>query len=189
MGKLIPIVVVSEHQNGSQYKNYSTPVVKYVNDEDLKIHGPIAANGLTEVIEYKLGGRQFNYLTPIKPDDIEVLRNPTTTDYGLLSRKSIAAAANGGTNATTTILKQYTEITTATVSSADACKLPVNPVVNDVCCLVNNHATVSLEVFPGIGDFINDLAVDTLLLVAPGERKFFVCTSADHWRVATDYGR
>lgn len=192
MGKLIPIVVLKEHQDGRHIKAHAAPVVRYVNDEDLRVIGPQSNGGLTEVIEYKLGGRQFNYMTPLKPDDIEILRLPTTTDYGVLSRRAIAQAANGTTNATTLTLRQYTEVTTGTASSAEAAKLPADPALHDVICVVNNHATMTLKVFPAVGGQINSLAVNAVYDVLPGKRVFFVCTdaaSAEVWKTAVDWGR
>jgi len=192
MGKIIPIVVTSENEGGKFYKSYGVlPVVKYVDEDKMKVFGPIVANGPTIIREYKPNGIDFfQYITPLKPDDLEVLRNPTTTDYGLLYRKAVAASANGHDQTSTLVLnKQYYEITTATATSADAAVLPVNPTVGDVKCVINQHATVSLWIFPGVGDFMNGGLVNVHHVLAPGRRAFYVCVAADNWRLATDYGR
>lgn len=189
MGKIFGIPVTSSDRNGRRVESYSTPTVLYVNDDELLIDPPYTTGGVSIVTEFRKGGQERSFKTTVKPDDLEVLRNPTTTDYALTSRRQVAQSANGTTNATTLTLKQYNEITTITAASAEACKLPVDPTVNDTICVVNNHATATLKVFPGVGDFINALAVNISYDVLPGKRVFFVCTSADHWKTATDTGR
>lgn len=188
MGKILPLVVLSESRNGHNYKIHTTPVVRYLNDEFIHFEPPQAVNGVSVVTEIRHGLR-YDYKTPIKPDDLEVLRNPATTDYALTGRRQVAQSANGTTNATTLTLKQYNEITVITAASAEACKLPVDPTVNDTICVINNDAADTLKVFPGVGDFINALAVNTAYDVLPGKRVFFVCLVANIWTTAVDTGR
>ena len=190
MGKIIPIVVLSENEGGRNYKSYSRPIVKYINDEDLKILAPIAANGLTQVIEQRPGGRSYNYMTPIKPEDLEVLRNPATTDYALLSRKQVAVTGVGTSQATTLILRKYNELTTLGVGATDACKLPAAPAINDCVCVINNDASGdALLIFPNTGHAIDALSVNASYSLAANARVFLVYTATNKWQTALDYGR
>lgn len=196
MGRLIPIVVKTRSRNGGKTpKIYASPTVVYVNEDLIQIQEPLTAGGFTVVKETLPSGEYTQYESYMKPLEIEVMRNPSSTDLYLKQLVTVsitpAGTVQGGTKAT----KFFSEATTVGAGATDSITLPSvaeGAPVGSVRCIVNNDAAADpLEIFPDTGATLDGAAVNagTLLVALGGTTKFFVRTGALAWVTAVDLGR
>lgn len=197
MGKLIPLVAAQRMINGGNPKVFGlAPEVVFVNEDLITVIPPNVDNGLTTVIEHipKAGGGQVvnEYLVYQTPEEVEVMRNPTTTDYALLQHKQVAVAGVGTTIATTLIMKAYNEITAIGAGATEAGRLPAY-VANRCVYVVNNDASADpFKLFPNVvGESIDVGAGGAVYSQNAGTVRFYVALAAtpNKWTVAINRGR
>lgn len=186
MGRLI--AVTAKSRNGNE--TYAKPRVVYVNEDMIKVTSPSKTSpGLSKIIEESAYGEKDTYLVYEKAMQIEAARNPSSTDIFVKQQIELSIAALGANQAAAAAITKYlSEIDEATAGSADGVRLPA-ATVGKVHTIINNHATVTIDVFPAVGDFIDSAAVDVATSIAPGDRKTFVCLVADYWVTAEDFGK
>ena len=95
------------------------------------------------------------------------------------TRDNLVAFAGGGqTNGTPIVAQNARFVTVAT--AADSGLLPASKSGLIITC-TNAAGVNSMNVFPGVGDAINALAVNTAFAVAAGKTCQFVCYTAGIW--------
>lgn len=177
MQKIIPLVVT--HRNNQALVR---PVVDYFNFE-----------GLQDLTVDEALGTQIQILgekirVAEKPFDLEALADLDSTDLIIVQRVAAGVAALGAAQgAGYAIIKFLTECDTATVTSADGLDIPA-ATVGGVRCVINNHATVTLDIFPASGENFDGGTVNVAVTLAPGERKHFYCSTAGRWDTVVDNG-
>jgi len=92
--------------------------------------------------------------------------------------QNIFAHAGGG-QALAVQLNPGFNVVITVATAADSAILPVNVLGQTV--IVTNKAANAMNVFPGVGDSINALAVDTALSVAAGATTVFYGITATNW--------
>ncbi len=186
MGRLIALT--AKKINGNVL---TTPRVIYVNEDLIKIDTRALSTGGSRVVEESPLGSRDTYEVYEKAIQIEVARNPATTDLYL--KKLIASAIAGvgttqGAGAVLNPLVYLNEALTIGAGATEAFVLPAATVGKVVVVLSNDAAGDAAKIFPASGESINAQADDAVLSVASGSRKHFVCLTAGVWTVADDYG-
>jgi hypothetical protein len=182
MGRLIPLA--GSKLNGQAF---SAPRAVYVNDDLISVQA--VGSGKTRIIESLPNGNKNTYEVYEKAQQIEALREPLTTN--LVNKQQIAVslgALGANQGAALGLTKYFNEVTTATASSADGVRLPV-ATAGAVHMVVNNHASVVLDVFPATDGTIDGGAANAAVTLNPGDRKTFVCDVAGAWKTVVDYGK
>jgi hypothetical protein len=90
----------------------------------------------------------------------------------------ITAFATGGQGSATPLTSMINRITVC-ATTGDSVKLPIS--VAGMVISVLNAGAASLNVFPGVGDFINLLAVNTALAVPSTKGATFYCAVTGTW--------
>lgn len=186
MGRIIPLTAKSI--NGQNLKN---PRVVYVNEDLITVEPGKDSASYTKVIESSAiaGNDKTTYLVYEKAIHIETARNPSTTDIYLKKYVFTALAGVGSVQGGAQPLNGYLhEALTLGAGATDAFLLPAATPGKIVVVINNDVSGDNAEVFPAVGDFINQLAVNVGLNVAAGTRRHFVCEVADYWKVAEDAG-
>jgi len=157
------------------------PVIVYVPASQITDIDTSESNSLNYV---RVAGERLGVAE--HPLDIEALRDFTNTDGLVVQRVAAGVAALGAAQGDGyDVIKYLTEVDTATADSADGIDLPA-ATVGALYTIINNHATVELQIFPLSGDFIDPEAVDTEVALAVGDKITFYCEVADHWTVVQD---
>lgn len=188
MGRLISVTAKSK--NGQVFPR---PKVVYLNEDRIRVSTAVVAGHTrrgTKIIEQN--GNTFDtYVVFETAFQIEVQRNPSTTD--LLTKQQVAAGLPGaGTTqgAGTLISKYFSEALTIGAAATEAFRLP--PMVpGDVYVLVNNDVSGDqAKLFPAVGEFIEAQAVNTVYSLLTGKTIHLVCpTTAGKVIIADDFGR
>lgn len=93
----------------------------------------------------------------------------------------ITASASSDQAGATQLNYRISEITVV-ATAGDSVKLPQADVVGMTMLVVNNDAAESADVFPFLGDSINQLAVNLALAVANNVATYFICVAPGRWR-------
>lgn len=102
--------------------------------------------------------------------------NPLSPVYP--NRQGVVAAAGGGqTNAT--VLNIGINVVSTAATAGDSVKLPLD--VSSQTVIIVNRGANSINVFPQLGDRINNLAVNASFAVAAGTQVFFVGVDSTAW--------
>ncbi len=177
MQKIIPLVVTE--RDG---KPLATPILDYFNFAELQDIIMDAVLGT----QIQIAGERVRVAE--KPFDLEALADLASTDLIISQRVAAAVAALGAAQGDGyDVIKFLTEITTATASSADGVDLPA-AVEGGVRCLINNNATVTLDLFPASGENFDGGTANVAVTLAPAERKHFYCATDGRWDTVVDNG-
>lgn len=110
---------------------------------------------------------------------LTVQQRATLDSLALGAVDGVAAAAGGGkTNAT--LLSEVVARVSTVATAADSVKLPPAE-AGLVVCLVNGHATNSMQVFGSGTDTINDVATATGVAQAAGKAAIYFSPVAGKW--------
>lgn len=83
-------------------------------------------------------------------------------------------AATGTTqNTAYALTASRNRFTTVTGGVNDSCRLPTTAMSGFDVCVIANHGAGTLKVYPGTGEYINNLAVNTNLNIAAGGANAF----------------
>jgi hypothetical protein len=93
----------------------------------------------------------------------------------------ITAFATGGQASATQLKYRISEVTVV-VTAADSVKLPTADEVGMSMLVINHDSAESMNVFPLLGEFINQLAVNTALAVAANTATIFTVVAPGRWR-------
>lgn len=102
--------------------------------------------------------------------------NPINPIYPNL--QNITAHAGGG-QANATQLNLGINSVTVVATALDSVKLPEDVLGQTV--VIRNYGANNLNIFPGLGDSINALAVNTAVFLPPGIGAMFIGTNATNW--------
>lgn len=94
---------------------------------------------------------------------------------------SITASATSDQAGATQLKYRVSEITVV-ATAGDSVKLPQADEIGMSMLVINNDAAESMDVFPFLGDSINQLAANTALAVAQNVSTYFVCVALGRWR-------
>lgn len=186
MGRLIAIT--AKKVNGNEL---TKPRVVYVNEDLIKVSTKTGTQGGSKVVEESPLGTKDTYEVYESAIQIEIARNPASTDLYLKKLVYSALAGTGTTQGAGTVLNPLGylhEALTIGAGATEAFVLPAATVGKVVVVLSNDAAGDAAKVFPASGEFINDQAVNTVYSMAAGTRAHFVCKVAGKWVVADDYG-
>jgi hypothetical protein len=190
MGKLIALVAKKKTINGGSPTNYTTPEVVYVNDTMIKVRPGASATDLTTVEEVDAAGNVTVYQVYQKAQEIDVQRDPATTDVMLAQLKQLAVAGVGTTIASTLIMKYFNEMLTIGAGATEAGRLPTIVLNKCVCIVSNDAAGDAFKLFPNLNTETIDAGVaGAVKSIAAGSTLFLVATSATAWTTAVDRGR
>lgn len=185
MGRLI--MLTAAKQNGQSYSN---PRVVYLNEENIQVIPANTSTGKTKVIE-QLGNTKTVYEVYEKATQIEIARNPASTDLYLKKLVYSALTGAGTTQGAGTALNSlgyFFETLTIGAAATEAFTLP-SATVGKVVVIVNNDVSGdAAKVFPASGQYHKGQAVNTVLSIASGARKHLVCLTAGIWTLAEDFG-
>lgn len=179
------VFVTAKSENG---QDYAKPRVVSLTEAYIVEVIPSKSGGLTVVKTKGVGGVRKDYKVYESPLEIEVARNPLSTDLYVKGKIAAAVSAAGSAQGTATAISAYfTEVTTVTAASAEGVILPA-AVVGAVFTIQNNDASGdALKVYPATGGFIDNLAVNVNTTVAVRTRKTFVCLTTGRWTTADDF--
>lgn len=186
MGRIIALT--AKNRNGV---NFTKPRVVYLNEDLIMVTPGGESTDPTKVVEENQYGTKNTFLLYEKAMQIEVARNPATTDLYLKKLIASALAGAGTTQGAGTVLSALVylnEALTIGAGATEAFVLPAATVGKVVVVLSNDAAGDAAKVFPASGEFINAQAVNTVLSIASGSRKHFVCLTTGVWTTADDYG-
>lgn len=186
MGRLVALT--AKKVNGN---TLTRPRVVYVNEELIKIATKANTQGGSKVVETGPDGSRDTYEVYESAIQIEIARNPASTDLYLKKLVASALAGAGTTQGAGTVLSPLVYLNEALTIGAGATEAFVLPAatVGKVVVVLSNDATGdAAKIFPASGEFINDQAVNTVFSMPAGTRAHFVCTVAGKWRIADDYG-
>lgn len=189
MARLIPLT--AKKLDGQPFAN---PRVVYVQEDKLQITPPSVSTSPTKVVENLGDGKAVkSYLVYEDAAYIDVARDPTSAASSLYWKKFIqsALAGAGTTQGAGTAILSTTYLAEALTIGAAATEAFVLPaaVVGKVVVVVNNDvAGDAAKVFPAVGEYIGTQAVNTVLSIASGARKHFVCLVLGKWTIADDFG-
>lgn len=114
----------------------------------------------------------------------ETFTNKTfTTPVITRSATSAIAASATQTQAAGTALTTNWNSVTTVATAGDAVTLPEATVGKEVV-VTNIHATNAIGIFPAVGDFIANQAVDTVYSLAANKTVTFRCITIDVWSVS-----
>ncbi len=177
MQKIIPLVVTAKKGVAE-----ATPKLDYFNFAELQ--DIIVDEALGTQIQ--IAGEKVRVAE--QPFDLEALADLASTDLIISQRVAAAVAALGAAQGDGyDVIKFLTEITTATADSADGVDLPA-ALEGGVHCLINNNATVTLDLFPASGENFDGGSANAAVTLAPGERKHFYCNEDGRWDTVVDNG-
>jgi hypothetical protein len=184
MGRIIALTAQS--RNG---ENFTKPRVVYLNEEHITIQSATEGGKGTKV-EERNDNEINTYVVYEKAIQIEVARNPSTTDIYLKNHYNAALAGAGTTQGAGTALSRYlNEALTIGAAATEAFVLPA-ATVGLVRVIINNDvAGDAAKVFPAVGGFIDLQAVNTVYSIPANTRKHFVCKVAGTWVTADDFGQ
>lgn len=97
------------------------------------------------------------------------------------SATGITAFATGGQGSATALTVGYNEVTTV-ATAGDSVKLPTATVSSVV--IVKNEGAAAADVFPFLGDTINDGVVNTAIRIAPGSTIIFSAVNSTNWEAS-----
>src|SRR5207245_785414 len=92
---------------------------------------------------------------------------------------ALTALAGGGQTGATAILASVARFTTV-ATAGDSSLLPAS--LPGSAITVINSGVASMNVFPAVGDLINNLAANTAIPVAAGAIEEFYCTVTGKWQ-------
>ncbi len=110
---------------------------------------------------------------------LTVQERATIDSLALGSVDGLTARAGGG-QASATLIPEVVARVGTVATAADSVKLPPAE-AGLVVCLVNGHATNSMQVFGSGTDTINDVATATGVSQAAGKAAIYFCPVAGKW--------
>lgn len=185
MGRKVALTASSI--DGSDFAN---PRVIYVEENDILIFPPSSSGKKTRIVE-RNSARETVYRVYEKALQIEIARNPTSTDLYLKKYIQTALAGVGTTQAGATAILAATYLAEALTIGAAATEAFVLPaaVVGMLIVVINNDvAADAAKIFPAVGQFHKGQAVNTVFSLPAGQRVHFVCLATGIWTRADDYG-
>jgi hypothetical protein len=177
MQNFIPLVVVKDGPGLDLLTADQIPVVKLIPGDAIQ---DVLQATFGSVLKMSKNGRAREVQVLESPLEIKASENPSSSDLHVQNVIDAAVTAAGSTQgAGYAIAKYFTNVTTATDTTAEALDLPA-ATVGAVFC-VKNATAVELEVFPASTEIIDGAAADAVRLVAANTTVYFGCVVAGEW--------
>ena len=97
--------------------------------------------------------------------------------------QSGVTAATGSTQATGVLITQPIVEISVSANAGDSVKLP--KIITGMQIIITNHGANSVDVFPNVGGFINEAAVNTAKAVAANATLLCIAYDSNNWEALT----
>lgn len=178
--KLIPLLVYRKGATRNLDIAEAQVSLEYVPEIEIKRADP---GEFGSTIKLGDGSGQESWRIFETPKMIEAAKDPTSNNasIGASELDLSAEAAGSAQGAGYAVSKYYTEIDTATDTSAEAVDLPAATVGK--VHVVENATAVALEVFPASDESINNAADDAVYDQAANSTVYYYCVVAGEWQI------
>lgn len=139
--------------------------------------GSVIVYGASKKVRYK-------YLVGERPQEVEVARDPSTTNPYAQS-KNLGVAASGAASNTAQALTAYLNVVTAaTVTTMTGVRLPSASGTQKAIVIIN-AASTGLTAYPSASEFINAGASDVGIAIPTNGRVHFYASASNTWKSAS----
>lgn len=164
------------------------PKIVYLTDENIQEVSPkknAAGTIVGSVVIYGKTKRvRRKYLVGERPAEIEVARDPGTSNVYAQS-KNLGISASGAASNTSLAMTAYLNVVTgATVTTHTGVRLPSASGTQKALVLIN-AASTALTAYPSISEFINAGASDVGLNIPVNSRVHFYASASNTWKSAS----
>lgn len=164
------------------------PKIVYLTDakiQDVAAKKNAAGTVIGSVVTYGTSTRaRRKYLVGERPMEIEVARDPGTSNVYAQS-KNLGISASGAASNTALAMTSYLNVVTgATVTTHTGVRLPSASGTQKALVLIN-AASTALTAYPSISEFINSGASDVGLNIPTNSRVHFYASSSTTWKSAS----
>lgn len=185
---LLFLTAYAEQPSPKGVKALSTPKVLALEPSEVADIAPkknSAGTVIGSVIVYGASKKvRRKYLVGERPQEVEVARDPATTNPYAQS-KNLGVAASGNTSATAQALTAYLNVvTTATVTTTTGVRLPSASGAQKAIVVIN-AASVALTAYPSISEYIDSGASDVGKNIPVNSRMHFYASASNTWKSAT----
>ena len=191
MGLLI-LTAYAEQPSVKGVKEYAasaTPKIKYLEPSevaDIQAKKNSAGTVIGSVVVYGASKKvRRKYLVAERPQEVEVARDPVTTNPYATSM-DLAVTANGSVigDSPTLLSKYLNKVTAATVTTDMSVQLP-SASLSKKAVVIINAASTAISIFPTASESINSGASNVGISLAVGGRAHFYAYSTTNWKSDT----
>lgn len=190
MGLLI-LTAYAEQPSTKGDKTYAaaaTPKIKYLEPSEIADVQPkknSAGTVIGSVIVYGASKKvRRKYLVAERPQEVEVARDPVTTNPYAMALNLAVTAAGAASNTGTALTTYLNKVTAATVTTTMGVALPSASLTRKAVVVIN-AATTAISIYPANAESIDSAASNIGVSLAVGGRKHFFAYSTTNWKSDT----
>lgn len=191
MAGVLILTAFAEQPSTKGVKTYAvsqTPKIKYLEPSEVASIDPkkdSAGTVIGSVIVYGNSKKvRRKYLVAERPEEVEVARDPVTTNPYSVSMDLAVTAAGAASNTATALTRYLNKVTAATVTTTMGVALPSASLAKKAVVIIN-AASTAISVYPSASESIDAGASNIGVSLAVGGRKHFYAFSTTNWRTQT----